>query len=69
MAYIDWVMKGPSVTNCDCNWGCPCWFNALPTYGDCRTVALDLKFGSRHGPMHIMHFGTNGPMDEGSRIN
>ena len=39
MAYIDWVMKGPSVTNCNCDWDCPCQFNALPTYGDCRAIA------------------------------
>lgn len=39
MAYVDWVMKGPAVTNCNCDWGCPCQFNALPTHGDCRAMS------------------------------
>jgi hypothetical protein len=36
MAYIDWSIKGPEVANCNCAYGCPCQFNALPTHGDCR---------------------------------
>jgi hypothetical protein len=38
MAYVDWRMRGPEITNCNCDWGCPCQFNALPTHGDCRAV-------------------------------
>ncbi len=38
MAFVDWQIRGPSITNCNCAWGCPCQFNALPTYGDCRAV-------------------------------
>lgn len=39
MAYIDWMIRGPEIGMCNCDWGCPCQFNALPTRGDCRAVA------------------------------
>ncbi len=39
MPYVDWRIRGPEITNCNCDWGCPCQFNALPTRGDCRAVA------------------------------
>ncbi|HEV2745839.1 MAG TPA: DUF1326 domain-containing protein [Allosphingosinicella sp.] len=38
MAFVDWRMRGSEITNCNCDWGCPCQFNALPTRGDCRAV-------------------------------
>jgi len=38
MPKIDWSIKGPHVTNCNCDYGCPCQFNALPTDGTCRAV-------------------------------
>lgn len=38
MAYVDWRMRGPEIANCNCDWGCPCQFNALPTHGDCRAM-------------------------------
>src|SRR5262249_9247919 len=38
MAYVDWMIKGPELATCNCDWGCPCQFNALPTRGDCRAV-------------------------------
>src|SRR5260370_35238292 len=38
--YIDWGMQGLEFTNCNCSWGCPCQFNGLPTYGDCRAFCF-----------------------------
>lgn len=38
MAFVDWRMHGPELANCNCDWGCPCQFNALPTRGDCRAM-------------------------------
>jgi hypothetical protein len=38
MAHVDWRIKGAEVAGCNCNWGCPCQFNALPTKGDCRAA-------------------------------
>jgi hypothetical protein len=37
---IDWEIHGMEFVNCNCNYGCPCQFNALPTHGDCHAVAF-----------------------------
>jgi hypothetical protein len=34
----EWTFKGREFTNCNCAYGCPCQFNALPTHGDCKAV-------------------------------
>lgn len=49
MAPTSWRMSGPSVTNCNCDYGCPCQFNALPTHRQCEAISA----------MHIDtgHFG------------
>ena len=31
-----WRLKGTVVLACNCDYGCPCNFNALPTTGDCE---------------------------------
>ena len=42
----EWRVKGMELVNCNCDYGCPCQFNALPTHGDCRAaVAYDIKEG------------------------
>ena len=38
MADTKWMIKGREFANCNCSYGCPCQFNGLPTYGDCRAV-------------------------------
>lgn len=38
MAHVEWEVKAREFANCNCNYGCPCQFNALPTYGHCRAV-------------------------------
>jgi len=38
MAYVDWEIKAREFANCNCNYGCPCQFNALPTHGHCEAV-------------------------------
>ena len=35
----DWTIKGREFVHCNCAWGCPCQFNALPTHGNCKAVA------------------------------
>ena len=49
MSQVDWEIRGPGLGNCNCDYGCPCQFNALPTHGNCEAV----------GAMHIEkgHFG------------
>ena len=34
-----WMIKAREFTNCNCAYGCPCQFNALPTHGDCQAVS------------------------------
>jgi hypothetical protein len=36
MAFVEWEMQGTEVSHCNCNIGCPCQFNALPSHGHCR---------------------------------
>ncbi len=38
MSHVDWEIKGRSFANCNCSYGCPCQFNALPTDGTCRAA-------------------------------
>jgi len=33
-----WRIKGDEVGNCNCDWGCPCQFDALPTHGNCMAM-------------------------------
>ena len=32
----DWTLRGTVVVACNCDYGCPCNFNALPTQGKCE---------------------------------
>ncbi len=36
MPNIDWYIEGIEFGNCNCNYGCPCQFEDLPTHGNCR---------------------------------
>jgi hypothetical protein len=36
--YTDWRLHGPGVDLCNCNYGCPCQFNAPPTDGKCEAA-------------------------------
>jgi hypothetical protein len=35
MKLVEWSMQGIEVVNCNCNTGCPCQFNSLPSHGNC----------------------------------
>ena len=35
---VEWEIKATEFINCNCSYGCPCQFNAPPTYGNCRYV-------------------------------
>ena len=42
-----WRITGEEVATCNCAWGCPCQFNALPTYGRCEALAgIHVREGS-----------------------
>lgn len=37
---VDWYIEGAEVSNCNCDYACPCQFESLrPTYGHCRGFA------------------------------
>ncbi len=36
----DWLIKGPEIVTCTCDFGCPCQFNSLPTHGHCHAGAV-----------------------------
>lgn len=38
MTNVKWTIKAREFTNCNCAYGCPCQFNALPTHGHCQAV-------------------------------
>src|SRR4051794_21271084 len=45
-AKIKWRITGEQVVGCNCSWGCPCQFNALPTTGHCEALdALQINDG------------------------
>jgi hypothetical protein len=33
---VAWSLKGTAIVACNCDYGCPCNFNALPTTGKCE---------------------------------
>mgnify|MGYP006095526517 FL=1 len=39
---IDWHIKGKQFGNCNCNYGCPCQFNAPPTDNYCHGIGAFL---------------------------
>jgi hypothetical protein len=36
MGAVDWYVEGVQFGGCNCAFGCPCQFEALPTHGHCR---------------------------------
>lgn len=38
MTDTQWTIRGREFANCNCAYGCPCQFNALPTHGNCAAV-------------------------------
>jgi hypothetical protein len=36
---VKWTIKGKEFVNCNCAYGCPCQFNALPTHGFCEAIS------------------------------
>src|SRR2546425_11207758 len=66
-----WRISGEEVAGCNCAWGCPCQFNALPTTGRCEGMAAhrirDGNYGSvsLNGLLFVEIFWFPGPVHEG----
>ena len=53
MAFTEWMIRGPEISSCNCSYGCPCQFNALPTEGNCRAaVGMHIEKG-HHGKVKL----------------
>lgn len=37
-----WRLVGEEIGGCNCAWGCPCQFEAPPTYGRCEGAGIDI---------------------------
>jgi hypothetical protein len=37
---IEWELHGMEFGNCNCDYGCGCQFNALPTHGNCEALGF-----------------------------
>ena len=71
MATVAWMLEGRNFSHCNCAYGCPCQFNALPTRGHCQAVVgIDIDRG-HHGNTQLdgLRFGGvfrwPGPIHEG----
>ncbi len=68
----DWRIVGEETGSCNCAWGCPCQFNALPTHGRCEAlVGLQIQegyFGETRldGVRFASVFSWPGPIHEGN---
>jgi len=67
-----WEIHGRELANCNCAYGCPCQFNALPTDGTCEAAAgFEIESG-RYGdvPLDGLRAGITlkwpGPIHEGN---
>jgi hypothetical protein len=53
MSMTEWMIRGSEIAACNCDFSCPCQFNALPTHGDCRAaVAVHIEEGF-HGRVRL----------------
>jgi hypothetical protein len=69
---MDWRLAGQWVKNCNCAFGCPCDFNALPTHGNCQgLVGMHITQGhfggvSLDGLSFMVVVDFPGPLHEGN---
>ncbi|WP_108660948.1 DUF1326 domain-containing protein [Acuticoccus kandeliae] len=69
---IGWEIHGRELANCNCAYGCPCQFNALPTHGTCEAaVAFEIDRGhygdvSLDGLRTAAVYKWPGPVHEGN---
>lgn len=68
---VKWTIHGREFANCNCAYGCPCQFNALPTHGNCSAVVGMQIDKGHHGDTKLDGlrlagiFSWPGPIHEG----
>jgi hypothetical protein len=66
-----WEIQGTELINCNCAYGCPCQFMAIPTHGFCEAMGGIAIDKGRHGDVSLdglklaMVFHWPGPIHEG----
>jgi hypothetical protein len=74
MSYVDWMIRGIKVSACNCDYGCPCEFNAPPTYDVCEGLEASIIEEGYFGDVRLdgILFGSTyhwpGPLHEGGGI-
>jgi hypothetical protein len=69
---LTWRIKAEEIAGCNCAWGCPCQFNALPTYGQCEGLFVwdiqDGYYGQMRldGVRYAIISSSPGPVHEGN---
>jgi hypothetical protein len=72
MGMVDWYVEGVAFGNCNCDYGCPCQFESLPTHGHCRgfeVVRIDnghFREVSLDGLRVALIYAWPGPIFEGN---
>jgi hypothetical protein len=75
MSKTPWKIVGDEVGTCNCAWGCPCQFNALPTHRRCEAlVAVRIRqghYGSTRldGVVYATAYWWPGAVHEGNGIS
>ncbi|MBB2919959.1 DUF1326 domain-containing protein [Cupriavidus alkaliphilus] len=66
-----WEIQGTELINCNCSYGCPCQFNALPTNGFCEAMGAISINNGHYGEVRLdglniaVVFQWPGPIHEG----
>lgn len=66
-----WEFQGRELINCNCAYGCPCQFNALPTHGFCEAIGGMVFDKGHYGDVQLdgckvaIAFKWPGPIHEG----
>jgi hypothetical protein len=50
---VKWRAKVENIVGCNCNWGCPCAFDAPPTVGHCEGVIGHHIVSGRYGTVTL----------------
>lgn len=48
-----WQMRVAYLDSCNCDWGCPCQFNARPTHGSCEGIGGVHIFDGHYGDIRL----------------
>jgi len=73
-ATTKWFLRGESLVSCNCDWGCPCQFNALPTHDNCEALCTweirQGRFGDvkLDGVRYACIYWWPGPVHEGNGV-